>query len=86
MEKLLLTCFTINIANALESGIIFILIDEDFTWTKYIKRKIKNINNYKFIVDTGDEKQIYKYLVNANRIYTFIINSIFIITISVYLA
>ena len=86
MEKLLLTCFTINIANALESGIIFILIDEDFAWTKYVKRKIKNINNFKFIVDNGDEKHIYKYLVNVNRLYSIIINSIFIISISLYLA
>ena len=86
MEKLLLTCFTINIANALESGIIFILINEDFGWTKYIKRKIKNVNNYKFIIDKEDEKEIYKYLVNINRIYSIIINSIFVITISIYLA
>ena len=69
-----------------ESGIIFILIDEDFTWTKYVKRKIKNINNYKFIVDTGDEKQIVKYLINVNRLYSFIINTTFIVTISVFLA
>ena len=86
MEKLLLTCFTINIFNAVESGIIFILIDEDFAWTKYVKRKIKNINNYKFIVDTGDEKQVVKYLININRLYSFIINTIFIVTISVFLA
>ena len=87
MEKILLTCFIITILNAVESGIIYILLNEKF---KNDKSKQSTIINNKFnknlkIIHNSDNKYHYKYLVIIDNCYKMLINSIFVIVISILL-
>ena len=97
MEKILVTCFIITILNAMESGFIFIIINEKFEcltkfYHKIINTKIKNykINNVKIIHNSKNNNlDIYKnlntHLLWLDNCYRFLIISCFIIIISIFM-
>ena len=97
MEKILVTCFIITILNAMESGFIYIIINEKFEcltnfYNKIINTKIKNykINNVKIIHNSKNNNvDIYKnlntHLLWLDNCYRVLIISCFIIIISIFM-
>ena len=97
MEKILITCFIITILNAMESGFIFIIINEKIEclntfYNKIINNKIKNykIKNVKIIHNSKNNnldiyKNLYKHLLWLDNCYRILIISCFIITISIFM-
>ena len=95
MEKLLITCFIITIMNAFESAFLYIILNEKFTWLSnfYKKKNIETKIEYTElkIIDNSknNNKDIYnnfnKHIVLIDNAYKVIINSIFIILVSVLL-
>ena len=99
MEKLLITCFIITIFNALESASIYIMLNEKYDWLKkfYIKNVIKNykfnnklIKNLKIIDNSKDNNNdqylnLRKHMIILDNFYKILINSCFIIVISILL-
>jgi len=99
MEKLLLTCFIITIFNALESAFIYIMLNEKYEWLKkiYNKNVIKNytfnnklIRKLKIIDNSKDNNKdeymgLQKHIMILDNFYKIVINSCFIIIISILL-
>ena len=96
MEKLLITCFIITILNALESAFIYIMLNETYKWLHKLytfkpKPKYKYLNdNTKIIHNTKDNnsdlyQNLKTHMLLLDRSYKILINSVFIITISIIL-
>jgi len=96
MEKLLITCFIITILNALESAFIYVMLNEKYKWLqklysfktklqhKYLNDTTKIIHNTK---DNNNDlyQHLKKHMLILDRSYKILINSVFIITISIFL-
>ena len=96
----LITCFIITIFNALESAAVFIVLNEKYDWLKkmynYITEfehnfiKNKFLRNIKIIDNSKDSnKEIYKnlrkHMLLIDNAYKIVINSVFVIVISILL-
>ena len=95
MEKLLITCFIITILNAVESGFVYIILNEKYNWMHKIYNyktniRYKLINNTKIVNNTKDNngdvyQNLNKHIMIIDNSYKLIINILFIIIISILL-
>ena len=95
MEKLLITCFLVTILNAIESGLIYIILNEKWyflskIYDKYIIKINYNndfITNLKIVNNSNNNnkdryKNLFKHLSLIDNCYKIIVNSVFIIVIN----